>query len=165
MGLDRDIRVSLPADLPVVDVDLCALLGNALDNAREAAVKAEDKKISVRCRADKGMLMLKVTNVLTGDERDDLATTKTDKKHHGLGLSGMREIAQRYGGTLETTTDSGCFILLACLPLSGVCKKMVSIQSSVSLQTRAHNVVNKLSFLNKLGFVTLILLSSSIFLN
>lgn len=45
--------------------------------------------------------MLKVTNVLTGDERDDLATTKTDKKHHGLGLSGMREIAQRYGGTLE----------------------------------------------------------------
>ncbi|MDY4583137.1 MAG: GHKL domain-containing protein [Candidatus Faecousia sp.] len=119
LGLDGDIRVSLPEKLPVADVDLCALLGNALDNAMEAAAKAGDKKISVRCRADKGMLMLKVTNALAGDEQENLATTKADKKRHGFGLAGMREIAQRYGGTLEATADGGCFVLLVCLPLGG----------------------------------------------
>ena len=116
-GLHGDVQVSLPEHLPVAEIDLCALLGNALDNAMEAAVKAENKSITVRCRADKGMLMLKVRNALAGDERDDLATTKADKKYHGFGLAGMREIANRYGGILETSTDGGCFELLVCLPL------------------------------------------------
>ena len=116
-GLHGDFQVSLPENLPVAEIDLCALLGNALDNAMEAAVKAENKSITVRCRADKGMLMLKVRNALSGDERDDLATTKADKKYHGFGLAGMREIANRYGGILETSTDGGRFELLVCLPL------------------------------------------------
>ena len=103
----------------MADTDLCALLGNALDNAIEAAAKAGDKKIFMRCRIDKGMLMLKVRNALAGDEREDLATTKPDQKHHGLGLAGMREIAARYGGILEATADGGFFELLVCLPLRG----------------------------------------------
>ena len=118
-GLIRDLQITLPPDLPVADTDLCALLGNALDNAMEAATKAEDKKIFMRCRTDKGMLMLKVRNALAGDEREDLSTTKPDQKHHGLGLAGMREIAARYGGILETSTDGGYFELLVCLPLHG----------------------------------------------
>lgn len=63
--------------------------------------------------------MLKVTNALAGDEREDLTTTKADKKHHGFGLAGMREIANRYGGPLEVTTAGSHFELLACLPLHG----------------------------------------------
>lgn len=119
LGLKEDFQVSLPEALPIADMDLCALLGNALDNAMEAAVKARDKKISLRCRVSKGMLMLKVTNALAGDERENLATTKADKKHHGFGLAGMREIARRYGGIMETETDGGYFVLLICLPLGG----------------------------------------------
>lgn len=119
LRLEGDFQISLPEALPMADMDLCALLGNALDNAMEAAAKAADKKISLRCRADKGMLMLKVTNALAGDERENLATTKADKKHHGFGLAGMREIARRYGGTMETETDGGYFVLLVCLPLGG----------------------------------------------
>ena len=117
MGLDRDIRVSLPADLPVADVDLCALLGNALDNAMEAAVKARDKQITLRCRAEKGVLMLKVSNALTGEETEELRSTKADSAHHGFGLPGIREIAGRYGGSLEAGPREGRFELLACLPV------------------------------------------------
>ena len=36
-GVAADFAVFLPRDLPVADMDLCALLGNALDNAIEAA--------------------------------------------------------------------------------------------------------------------------------
>ena len=34
-GIPAEFSVSLPAALPVADTDLCALLGNAMDNARE----------------------------------------------------------------------------------------------------------------------------------
>ncbi len=121
-GLTADISVSLPDSLPIADPDLCALFGNAVDNAIEAAKDAADKRITIRARADKGLLMLRVTNAYAGkrEEKTDglFATTKADKRAHGFGLRGMREIAVRNGGTLETTAKDGVFELVACLPLA-----------------------------------------------
>ena len=51
-----------------------------------------------------------------GRKLPDLATTKADKTAHGFGLPGMREIAQRYGGSLEASADHRRFELLVCLP-------------------------------------------------
>lgn len=119
-GVEGDFSVALPPDLPVADADLCALLGNALDNAMEAAAQASDKRVTVRARADKGLLMLRVENALAGPltpAPGGFATTKADKAAHGFGLAGMREIAQRYGGTLEAGPAGGRFELVACLPL------------------------------------------------
>ncbi|MDO5784809.1 MAG: GHKL domain-containing protein [Eubacteriales bacterium] len=114
-GLEADLRVDLPEQLDIAPPDLCALLCNALDNAIEAAKDADDRRIIVRCRCDKGMLMLKVVNAFAGERNDDLRTTKPDKQLHGLGLAGMRDIVQRYGGTLDTTLSHKTFELTACL--------------------------------------------------
>lgn len=118
-NLQTDWEVALPAALPLSQVDLCALLGNTLDNAIEAAAQAEDKHILMRARADKGMLMLRVENaynalIPTGDGA--FATTKKDKRTHGLGLAGIREIVERNGGSLEVQARNGTFSLLACIP-------------------------------------------------
>ena len=118
LGLIADMQIALPEQLSISDVDLCALLGNALDNAMEAAVKVSDKRITLRCRVEKGMLMLKVTNALTGEETAELHSTKADSAQHGFGLPGMREIAGRYGGSLEAGPHEGRFELLACLPVT-----------------------------------------------
>ena len=64
------------------------------------------------------MLMLKVSNALTGEESAELRSTKADSAHHGFGLPGMREIAGRYGGSLEAGPHDGRFELLACLPVT-----------------------------------------------
>lgn len=117
LGLQTEFQAALPRDLPIADPDLCALLGNAIDNAMEAAQKAANKKVRLRCRTDKGLFMLQVENALTGDERPDLSTTKKDKAAHGFGLAGMREIAARYGGSLEAGPREGRFELVVCLPL------------------------------------------------
>ena len=101
-GLTADFAVSLPKDLSLSDVDLCALLGNAADNAMEAAEQAADKTVTLRCRAEKGLFMLRVENAYAGELAPDLATTKADRTSHGFGLAGMREIAERLGGSLET---------------------------------------------------------------
>ena len=114
-----DFAVSLPRDLPVADMDLCALLGNALDNALEGTRDAGERRITVRCKADKGLFMLRVENTLGGAVQPDLATTKADKAAHGFGIPGMREIAERYGGTLDAGAREGAFELVVCLPLAG----------------------------------------------
>ena len=116
-GLTADFAVSLPKALPLAEVDLCALLGNAADNAMEAAEEAEDKTVTLRCRAEKGLFMLRVENAYAGELAPDLATTKADRTSHGFGLAGMREIAERLGGSLETRAGGGRFQLVVCLPL------------------------------------------------
>ena len=115
-GVAADFAVSLPRDLPVADMDLCALLGNALDNAIEGSRGAGERRITIRCKADKGLFMLRVENTLGGAVQPDLATTKTDKSAHGFGIPGMREIAERYGGTLDAGVRDNGFELVVCLP-------------------------------------------------
>ena len=118
-GVAADFAVSLPRDLPVADMDLCALLGNALDNAIEGSRGAGERRITIRCKADKGLFMLRVENTLGGAVQPDLATTTTDKSAHGFGIPGMREIAECYGGTLDAGAREGRFELVVCLPLAG----------------------------------------------
>ncbi len=116
-GLEGDFAVSLPGELPVSDTDLCALLGNALDNAIEAARRTEDRRIIFRCRAQKGLFMMRVENAVRGEVSPSLKTIKADKSAHGFGIAGMREIAARYGGTMDAQSRAGRFELVVCFPL------------------------------------------------
>lgn len=87
---------------------------NAIEGVQNAAVK----KITLRCRVDKGLLMLRLENPVGGEVNPDLSTTKADKTSHGFGLPGMREIAQRYHGTLEAEVKNGRFLLVVCFLVS-----------------------------------------------
>ncbi|MDO4281992.1 MAG: GHKL domain-containing protein [Peptococcaceae bacterium] len=114
-GMVADFSAQLPQDLPIAAADLCALLGNALDNAREGATGAPSPTITLRLRYDKGLVMLAVDNPIGHAIFDDLRTTKHDSAHHGIGLASMKQVVERYGGTLETTVDDKGFHLIACL--------------------------------------------------
>ena len=70
----------------------------------------------LRCRVDKGLLMLRLENPVGGEVNPDLSTTKADKSSHGFGIPGMREIAERYGGTLNASVKDGKFELMVCFP-------------------------------------------------
>lgn len=116
-GIAADFGVSLPEKLPIADTDLCALIGNALDNAMEGVQGVPNPKVTVRCKADKGLFMLRVLNPVGGTVHPDLSTTKADKQAHGFGLSGMEEIARRYHGTQEAKVRNGQFELVICFPI------------------------------------------------
>ena len=115
-GIPAEFSMSLPERLPLADTDLGALLGNALDNAREGAQQCGEPWVRLRCRMDKGLFMLRVENPMAGPEPAGLKTTKADKSLHGFGIPGMREIAERYGGTLDAGAADGVFRLLVCVP-------------------------------------------------
>lgn len=116
VGLVPDFVATLPEALTVPAPELCALLGNALDNAIEGATGTKNKTVTLRARLDKGVLMLQVQNPLGSVVNPDLSTTKEDTARHGLGIAGMREIARRHGGSLAATTKDGKFELLVCFP-------------------------------------------------
>ena len=62
--------------------------------------------------------MLRVTNSMGNPVKPDLSTTKADREAHGFGIPGMREIAERYGGSLDAGARDGEFELVVCLPLN-----------------------------------------------
>ena len=131
-------EILVPDSLPVRDVDLCALVGNSLDNAMEACQKVEEASrfIDFTMRAEKGLLVLQVVNGAPGDlnlhysgSRGKEAsagqrtlshlpgTTKRASQGHGFGLRSMQEVTERYGGNLELSAGEGRFTLFLYLPL------------------------------------------------
>ena len=74
--------------------------------------------VILRCRCDKGIFMLKVQNSFAGRLDKELKTTKPDDGRHGFGISGMREIAARYGGSLDIQVEEQTFTLLVYLYLN-----------------------------------------------
>ena len=105
-------------------VDLYTLLGNALDNAIEAAEKVpswEARVVSVRAWSRGGLAFLRVENSCMGEVSlggDGLpATSKDDPDYHGFGLRSIRDIARRHGGNLTLEPADGRFSLTVLLPV------------------------------------------------
>ena len=99
-------------------------MGNALDNAIEAAEKVpswEARVVSVRAWSRGGLAFLCVENSCVGRValgEDGLpATSKEDPDYHGFGLRSIRDIARRHGGNLTLEPADGRFSLTVLLPM------------------------------------------------
>ena len=103
-------------------MDLCAIVGNALDNAIESTSQVEDAEqrlIHLSISAFRGFVLLRVENYFGGSLRfeDGLPqTTKADPEFHGFGVKGIRDTVERCGGTLSMETERGWFVLQALFP-------------------------------------------------
>ncbi|MGY0372815.1 PAS domain S-box protein [Clostridium sp. JNZ J1-5] len=89
----------------ITEVDLCEVLGIYLDNAIEAAEKADNKKVSVYIMEDNEVISLIIEN--TFKEKPDLNTIyqgySTKGKHRGLGLKLSNKILGKYENVLHNT--------------------------------------------------------------
>lgn len=95
---------------------LYALLGNAIDNAMEAAsaLPEEERVISFSLRRQGEMVHIHVENPCAEEPamRDGLpVTTKGDEDYHGFGMLSMRAVAEQYGGGLSVAAGDGLFTL------------------------------------------------------
>lgn len=87
------------------EYDLCNLIGNMLDNAIEAAEKTGDNAVvEVSIHSDMYKLMITVANsilqsVLNGNS--ELKTSKKEAELHGFGVTSIKAIAERYGGSAD----------------------------------------------------------------
>lgn len=84
------------------DVDMTGLVGNLLDNAIEAAGQSKEKQIELRFDfQDEHVSTFLVKNSLNHEIKKNgknLVTTKADKQGHGIGMSVIQEIVEKYHG-------------------------------------------------------------------
>lgn len=122
----QGIRLSCMVDgkklsfMPVGDI--CALFGNAVENAIEAVSKLErpeERCISFQARESRGMLVVTIENCFSGplEFEDGLPkTTKGETGWHGYGLRSIRRVAEKYGGQATVLVDE-MFHLTILIPL------------------------------------------------
>lgn len=124
-GVACDWNIMIPPQLSIHELDTCAILGNALDNAIEACRRSEVWqpfiKLDIYCET--GWLLCGITNPV-GEvphaEGGIFKTVKSDAEHHGLGLQSMKRCCIDMGGNLEVYYDSKRFVLRFMLPLNVV---------------------------------------------
>ncbi len=120
-GINYQIQVEFPRHTNLKSTDLCAILGNLLDNALEAAKQLPDsgqKFIRLTIRRINQMLIIKVENsFLTPPVKQDgaLKTSKTDNGLHGWGLKSAKTAAEKYDGMIQTSYDGNTFRAVATL--------------------------------------------------
>lgn len=117
------IDVSLPENLPLSNIDVCAVFSNCIDNAIEACQKCkpENRKIKLEAKATKGILALRLENSMTGtldEENGILFSSKSDKANHGLGMAEIRDIVQRHRGILKYEQNDDVFVMQLSIPLA-----------------------------------------------
>jgi len=98
----------------ILPVDLNVILGNILDNAVEASIKAKDvmkRKIKLSIQESKDMIMIGCQNYYDGIIKwrgEQILTNKNDIRNHGIGISNIKEAAKRYDGdvTIELAENN-----------------------------------------------------------
>lgn len=99
------------------DADICALFGNALDNAIEAVCRIpepEKRSIGLIIKNVKGFVSVNVRNNCLGVPQFDgdlPRSTKGDEVYHGYGMKSIKAVTERYGGEMSVVVKDGVFSL------------------------------------------------------
>lgn len=97
------------------ELDLYALVGNALNNAIDAAsqVPEGERFITLTASAQDGMVAIHVENPYSGQivMESSLPKSQRDERYHGFGMKSMERIVEKYGGTLAVKAQDGVFCL------------------------------------------------------
>lgn len=119
-------QVEFPRHTNIRGVDLCAVLGNLLDNALEAAGRVpepEQRFIKLTVRRVNQMLVIKVENsfhTFPVKEEGELKTTKENNGLHGFGLKSVQTAAEKYDGMVQSSYQDGIFRAVVTLFYDGV---------------------------------------------
>ncbi len=121
-GIEIDVNAEYPRDCNITPDDLCVILFNLLDNAMEACLRYMRQTDSPPCievtlRRIHQFLIIKIKNPCVPPRKlfGLFPTTKTDARHHGIGLRNVREKVEKYNGSLEFEIKDDAFTVTALL--------------------------------------------------
>ncbi|MCM3746974.1 GHKL domain-containing protein [Paenibacillus pasadenensis] len=119
-GIRIDTKLSLSShDVPIDRYDLCVVIGNMLDNAIEASKQvkvAADRHIVIKIHATESNLLIHIRNY-TDHEVIRLRSQKPNREYHGIGLTNIARICDKYGGHMTVETENKQFHNMVLLPL------------------------------------------------
>lgn len=95
------------------DTDMSVLLSNLLDNAINGCKGVSAPQIELIIGTRKAFTYIVVKNSIAAsvlEKNPELQTDKEDWKTHGFGVLSIREVAKKYGGSVEFREEQGTFI-------------------------------------------------------
>ena len=137
---DRHIKIYIyiANEIPEFsDLDLCVLLGNALDNAIEGVSGDGNNEIYLELRNVDNFFMITVKNTIINsvlEYNPNLISTKNEKELHGLGILSMKEVVQKYNGSIEFYESDNKFC----------CDMLLDIPDN--MQFKSKNVHNRTNY-------------------
>lgn len=115
-GIDCFFHIDLDKLTGIDAISLCCLFANTLDNAIEASIKIEnpdERHISVRARVtENGYFTYEISNAKNNEIISRHGQIRSDKEggsSHGLGLSNVREMVEKYNGALDISYTGDTF--------------------------------------------------------
>lgn len=120
-GISFEAEVEFPHNTNIKSSDLCAILGNLIDNAIEASAKVtrtDARRVHLIIRRIQQMLVIKVENTfedkpVTVD--GDFKTSKNDGGLHGWGIKSARTAAEKYDGMVQSSIQGDLFTAVVTL--------------------------------------------------
>lgn len=113
-GININIEVGNIDDMEITDFDLCSVISNLLDNGIEAAEKTPKKSINLEVNKKTDRLIIVMKNS-SQEVSSCMNTTKTDKNNHGLGISAIKSIAEKYDGDAVFKYNENEFISIVTM--------------------------------------------------
>lgn len=119
-GIALHVKAQIPKGLAMSDVELCALLGNLIDNAMEACEKLPENERFLRVYIDrfKDQFYLSVQNSSPAVVREKGSFRTTKSGTHGFGLFRIDRIAKKYNGYVNRQYEEGIFATELMIPMT-----------------------------------------------
>lgn len=110
-GAEIDVKIVLPQNVGIPDIELCIVFGNLFENAAQSTERQKSGKkfINARCSSADGKIVITLDN-----SADYQACTKP-----GVGLTSVKAVAERYNGGVrfeqeENIYKSSVLLLIPC---------------------------------------------------
>jgi two-component system sensor histidine kinase AgrC len=117
-GISFKQMLNLPSNINVAYNDICAILGNSLDNAIEACRRIENKslnrEIELSMNYRDSYLIIVVTNTFDKPllkEGKFFRSSKVSPGIHGLGMQSIERTVKKYNGNMVVKHDNSHFAL------------------------------------------------------
>ncbi len=123
LNIVLSVKANIPKEIPMSDVELCAVMGNLLDNAVEAceALPENERFMRIYIGRLKGQFYLSVQNSAGEVQKSGgkYLSTKGGEEH-GYGIFRIDRVAKKYGGYVNRQNEEGVFATEIMLPMISV---------------------------------------------
>lgn len=119
---EQGIRMNVNMDLRqsgfIKEIDLCAIVSNAVDNAIEASIQVRDedkRRIYIKAGTVQGYLVFRFMNYFENDlvmDGERLVSSKIDDKLHGIGILSIGYALDKYHGSYSAEVDDNHYFVL-----------------------------------------------------
>lgn len=119
LNVALNVKANIPEKLPLSDVELCAVMGNLLDNAIEACASLSENRRFMRVYIGqlKGQFYMSVQNSAGKVKKLGGEYLSTKEGEHGYGLFRIDRVAKKYSGYVNRQNEEGVFATEILIPI------------------------------------------------